>query len=299
MNLNHLRIFVAVAEEKSITRGASRLQISQPAVSKELRDLERSLDISLMDRTPHGISLTDAGAVLLEYARKMFGVEVEAERILDEMKGLARGRLILGASTTVGIYKMPEALRQFKDRYPNIDIQVEINNDHEIQRSLLDRRCDLAYTGGFIEHADLVSKAIMTDQLVAVASPDHPAARRRSLRLKDLAKTPLILREHGSGMRAVLERYMASKGLNMSDVMSLASTEAVKRAAALGIGVAVISSLTVEAELKRTELVTLDVEGLPLERPIRMVQLKDRSQSHAIRAFHSALMGSLHRTSGI
>lgn len=295
MNLNHLRIFLAVAEEKSITRGAHRLKLSQPAVSKELRLLEGALELALFQRHSRGLELTREGDVLMGYARRIFGLESEAERSLAEFRGVSRGRVVVGASSTIGVYKFPEILLQFRDRYPNIEVEMKLKNDKDIQESLLERQCDMAYTGGFIEHRDIEAKPILMDELVVITPPGHPAAKKPELRIEQILEYPFVLRELGSGMRAIFERFLASHGLAVKCIMALNDTEAVKRSVALGVGLGVLSNLTVDAEIRRGELEVANVKGFPLQRPIQRLMLRGRAESPAIRAFHYTLAGTLNR----
>src|SRR5579884_2162586 len=138
MNLHHLSIFKTVCEEGGISRGAKRLLISQPAVSKQLQQLERAIGTQLIDRAPGGLRLTQAGELLLEYARRIFSVENEAERALSQLRGLRRGRLAVGASMTIGVYLLPELLAAFRRKHPSIELHCEIGNTKYIQDLLLD-----------------------------------------------------------------------------------------------------------------------------------------------------------------
>src|SRR5580700_2167879 len=138
MNLNHLAIFHAVAETRGISLGAERLHISQPAVSKQIQELERSLGTKLFDRIPRGVRLTESGELLAGHARRLFALEAEAETALGELRGLERGRLAVGASLTIGVYLLPDVLAKFHQRYPGIELAVDIANTDEVQTRLLD-----------------------------------------------------------------------------------------------------------------------------------------------------------------
>jgi len=124
MHLNHLFVFHAVAQEGNISRAAARLMVSQPAVSKQLKELERSLRMPLFDRVPRGVRFTHAGKLLSDYARKIFNLADEAERALEELRGLHRGRLSVGASTTIGVYLLPEIFVRFRQKYPGVDMHL-------------------------------------------------------------------------------------------------------------------------------------------------------------------------------
>ncbi len=296
MNLNHLRVFHAVAQENSVTRGAAKLFISQPAASKQIKELERALGVPLVDRTPKGIRLTDAGQHLVEHSRRLFAIENDAERTMQELKGVSRGRLAVAASTTMGIYLMPEVLAVFRARHPLVDVRLDIANDTEVQKQVLTGRSDVAFTGGPIEHPDLEAASILNDELVALASPKHPLAKQKQISAADLLRFPCILREAGSGMRVIIERSFATRGLSFpQESLSLTSTEAIKRAVCAGLGVAILSRLTVQVELKNKTLARLEVDGFPIVRPMHVLRLRGRHESHALRAFMPISLEALRR----
>ena len=289
MNYNHLMIFLAVAEEGSVSRGADRLCISQPAVSKQIAVLEASLRAKLFDRRPKGVRLTDAGELLLGYARRLSSLEREAEQAMSELQGLARGTLTVGASLTVGAYLMPELLADYSRRYPHIALTLEIANTEVIQGMLRDGRLDLALTEGFADDPDLDAAVFAHDELVAIAPPGHPLLVQAPIPAARLLEEPLILREPGSGTRAVLERALAERGLTVQPRMSLGSTEAVKRAVAAGAGLAVVSRLALSLELETGRLALLPLSDLTLRRPLHRLARRGAHESRAARAFREML----------
>jgi DNA-binding transcriptional LysR family regulator len=289
MNYNHLMIFLAVAEEGSISRGADKLCISQPAVSKQVQLLEAALQTKLFEREPKGVRLTDAGELLLGYAQQLSRLEREAAQALAEMAGLGRGTLTVGASLTIGGYLMPEILAEYGRRYPNIILTLEIANTEVIQRLLLDGKLDLGLTEGFAEEAGLETVVFAEDELVAIVPPTHPLLSESPVTAERFLREPLILRETGSGTRAVLERALAERGLSARPVMSLGSTEAIKRAVAAGAGVAVVSRLALSLELETGRLVLLPLSDLTLRRPLHRLQRYGAYESHAVQAFRAML----------
>ncbi len=289
MNYNHLMIFLAVAEEGSVSRGADRLCISQPAVSKQLAVLEASLRAKLFDRLPKGVRLTDAGELLLGYARRLSALEHEAEQAMGELQGLARGTLTVGASLTVGAYLMPELLAEYSRRHPHIALTLEIANTEVIQGMLLDGRLDLALTEGFADDPALDAAVFTHDELVVIAPPGHPLLAQAPIPAARLLGEPLILREPGSGTRAVLERALAERGLAVRPLMSLGSTEAIKRAVAAGAGLAVVSRLALGLELETGRLALLPLSDLALRRPLHRLARRGASESRAAKAFRELL----------
>jgi DNA-binding transcriptional LysR family regulator len=281
MNINHLAIFRAVAEEGGVGKGAERLMISQPAVSKQLKQFERAMGVALFDRLPGGMRITAAGELLLGYARRLFSVEAEAEHALAQLKGLGRGRVAIGASMTIGVYLLPERVAAFRREHPQVELHWEIGNTEHIQQLLLDNTLDLAFTEGFVEAPELEARVFRNDELVPIARPDHPLLKQKSVALDAFLREPLILREAGSGTRAVVERALAEKGLEAHPILSLANTEAIKRAVAAGVGVAIVSRLAIEAELAAGQLALVPVRNLSIQRPLHILQLRGKHPSPA------------------
>ena len=294
MNLNHVEIFLAVAEEGSISRGAERLCISQPAVSKQLAELERSLGTRLFDRLPRGVRLTETGDALLGYARRLFALEKEAETVLSELQGLARGRLAVGASTTIGHYLIPGVLAAYHRRYPSIEVHLEIANTDRVQQLLLDGLIDVGLTEGFADAPELEAEVFLEDELVAIAAPGHPLLAEAPVTAERLLREPLLMRERGSGTRAVIERALREKGFTPAPAMTLGSTEAIKRAVAAGAGVAVVSRMTLGLEREAGRIAEVGVSDLALRRPFHRLHLRGRQESRAARAFRERMRRSLH-----
>jgi len=285
MNINHLAIFHAVAEEGSVTRAAERLCISQPAVSKQLRELEKSLGMALFHRLSKGVRLTEAGELLAGYARRLFDLEAEAMHALAELRGLDRGLLRVGASTTIGIYLLPEIFAKFRQQYPGIELQLEIANTREIQQRLVENRLDLGLTEGLVEAFEFQAEVFGRDDIVPIAVPHHPLMRETHLTVERLCREPMVWREAGSGTRAVVERALAQKGEMVRPVMSLGSTEAIKRAVAAGVGVALVSRLAIGLELETGRLAVLPVADLKIQRPLHRLKLSGKYEGRAVREF--------------
>ncbi len=174
MNLNHLAIFHAVAQEKSVTAASRRLLISQPAISKQLRQFEKSLGVTLFDRQPRGVRATEAGDVLASYAARLFSVADEAEHAISELRGLRRGRLRMGASTTIGVYLLPEIFVRFRAAHRGVQLELQIASSAVLAERLTNGSLDIAFTEGVLASEFLESKVFMFDHLVAIAPRNHP-----------------------------------------------------------------------------------------------------------------------------
>src|SRR5262245_5225590 len=249
MNLNHLAIFHAVAQAGSMTLGAERLDISQPAVSKQVQELERALGVHLFDRIGRRVHLSQAGEVLAEYARRLFALAQEAEEAMADVRAVGRGRLVIGASTTIGSYLLPGVLAELWRRHPNVELLVEIQNTEQVHRRLIGRELDVGLTEGCVQDEELDAEVFYCDELVVIAAPGHRLAGKTRVPLGALRQEPFILREPGSGTRAVEERALALVEVPVRVAVELGSTEAIKRVVAEGVGLAVVSRLAVRAEL--------------------------------------------------
>jgi DNA-binding transcriptional LysR family regulator len=293
MNLNHVATFLAVAEEGSVSKGAERLHISQPAVSKQLRDLERSLNVALFYRLSTGVRLTDAGELLLGYARDLFALEAQAEHALRDLRELRRGTLTVGASTTIGNYLLPKVCAAFGGNFPGVALRLEINNTARTQKLLQENAIDLALTEGFVEAPNLSGESFYEDEIVAVASTQHALANEASLNLAQLVGSPFVLREAGSGTRDIIQRTLDARGLNAAPAMTLGHTEAIKRALEGGELWAFLSRLAVEPEIAAGSLKVLPVTDWQVTRSFHRLKLRGKYEGRAVREFMRALRGSV------
>jgi DNA-binding transcriptional LysR family regulator len=289
VNLNHLAVFDAVARAGGMTLGAERLDVSQPAVSKQVRELERALGVHLFDRIGRRVRLSQAGEILADYARRLFALAREAEEAMADVRAVGRGRLVVGASTTVGAYLLPGVAAEFWRRHPKVELLVEIQNTEQVHRRLAGLELDVGLTEGLVEDEELDAEVFHRDELVVIAAPGHRLAGNPRVPLGAVQHEPFILREPGSGTRAVEERALARLKLPVRVVMALGSTEAIKRVVAEGVGLAIVSRLSVRAECAAGTLAVLPVAGLRIERPLHLVRRKGRRDGPALRAFCGVL----------
>jgi len=289
MNRNHLALFHAVAQAGSISRGAAAAHISQPAVSKQIAELEDALGVRLLERLPRGCQLTGAGKILADHAARWRSVENDAARAIEEYRGLKRGRLALGASLTIGGYLLPAVVAEFHRQFPEIELHLEIANTEHIQQSLLAGTIELGLTEGPLDSEELESKEFFQDELVAIAPAGHPLLKKGRVTVREICREPFILREEGSGTRAVVERALRRHGLKVKPLLSLASPEAIKNLVAAGAGIAIVSRLIVALELQAGSLDIIPLKDLTLQRPLHLQRLRGRSQSPALAKFVDVL----------
>jgi len=292
MNRNHLVLFHAVAQAGGISRGAQRVRVSQPAVSKQIKELEATLGVRLLERLPRGTRLTEAGRILAGYAQRFHALEQEAEGALKEFRGLQRGRLAVGASMTIGTHLVPRAFGEFHRQYPDVELHLEIANTRTIREDLMQGVVEIGLTEGLIEGEHFDSEIFHQDELVAIAPRGHPLLKAGPVSARRLCQEPFILREEGSGTREVVERALAKRGLSVRPVLSLASPEAIKNAVVAGLGLAIISRLTISLELQARSLAILPVKDLAIHRPLHLQRIRNRGQSPAAAKFLEILMAA-------
>jgi DNA-binding transcriptional LysR family regulator len=267
--------------------------VSQPAVSRQLKQLERALGARLFERVPRGVRPTEAGALLAGYARRILALAAEAEQALGDLRGLRRGRLAVGAGTMLGVYLLPDVLVRFRDRFPGVQVRLDIEESGQLRRRLEEGALDLGVTEGPIDAPHLAATVLMREPMAAIAPPDHPLTRRgrgpRRVSLKELCREPFVVREASGGGPSYPERLLAERGHTVRPVLSLASTEAIKRAVAAGLGVAIVSRLAIELEVMAGRLVEVPLAGPPIDRPVHLVRPHASHASAATEAFVAML----------
>ena len=285
LTLHQLRTFRAVAEQLSFSAAAHELSISQPSVSYQVKELEAVLGLPLIDRLGKRVRLTEAGGVLYEYARRTLTLLDEVALVMEQMRGIERGTLRVGASATVGIYVIPLALGAYKKVHPNLALSLEIGSREMLQERLKRGVLDLAVLSLPIADPNLESTPFMDDELVLVVPAGHPLAERRDLTLRDFAGESFLMREPGSGTRLAVEIAARRAGVSLQVGMELGSNGAIKHAVEAGLGVAVLSSHAIELERKGGGLVVVAIEGFPIRRPWNIVHLRRRQLPAAVAQF--------------
>ncbi|MFE1464332.1 LysR family transcriptional regulator [Streptomyces nigra] len=268
-DLGAMELLLAVARLGSLGGAARELGITQPAASSRIRSMERQLGVALVDRSPRGSRLTDAGALVTDWARRV----VEAAEAFDAGAQALRvrrdSRLRVAASMTIAEYLLPGWLLALRAQRPDTAVSLHAGNSAAVAERLLSGEADLGFVEGLTVPTGLDSVVIAHDSLIVVTAPGHAwARRRRPLDATELAATPLILREKGSGTRQVLD---AALGGLARPLIELSSTTAVKAAAVSGAGPAVLSELAVGEELSMRRLVAIPLAGVSLARDLRAV----------------------------
>ena len=285
MNLHHLAIFHAIAETGSITGCAKRMHISQPAVSRQLRDFERRLGVELFERLPRGMRLTQAGEVLRDYANRLFEIARSAEASVQELSDARQGHLAIGASNTVGTYILPSLVARFRRSRPGVRISMFVGNTEQVTQGVSDLRFMLGFIEGPLHGRDLCAHRFLDDEIVPVASGDHPLSGKKRLHPAELAAQPLLMRETGSGTRELVEGCLRQHGIHLGDIVELGSSEAIKQAAVHGGGIAWLPLVCMLRELASRELVRLPVKSCDIRRPLSVIRRSNGYIAPPARAF--------------
>jgi len=289
MNFHQLHIFNVVAKNRSYSKAAAELFLSQPTVSVHLQKLEQELGLELFEQLGRSIYLTDAGRLLYGYTQKIFGLAEEAERALEELQGLHNGRIRLGASSTPGIYYLPQLLGQFKEDYPGIELIMDVGNSSEIAKKVLANQLDIAVIGEQSLDADLVARPCWTDRLVLILNPQNSLLDKSKITVEDVARQQFILREPGSSTRQVIEAAFARQGIHLKVAMEFASTDGIKHAVAANLGVSIVSELAVRL-CEQTGLVAVrEIPDLDIKREFLLVYHKDKHLSPLTHTFIKAI----------
>lgn len=268
-DLGALELLLAVARLGSLGRAARETGITQPAASSRIRSMERQLGVALVDRSPRGSRLTDAGALVTDWARRIVEAAAAFDAGAQALRDRRDSRLRVAASMTIAEYLLPNWLLALRAERPDTAVSLHAGNSAAVAERLLSGDADLGFVEGLAVPAGLDATVIAHDRLIVVTAPGHPWARRRKpLSADELAATPLILRERGSGTRQVLD---AALGGLARPLIELSSTTAVKAAAVSGAGPSVLSELAVGEELAARRLVEIPLEGVRLRRDLRAV----------------------------
>jgi len=286
LTLRQLEILLAVTRMRSFRRAAEEMRLSQPALSQQIKELERELGTPVFDRLGRTIGLTQAGRILGAHAQRVFATLQGARDAIGELRGLRRGSLLLAGSSTPGIYLLPWLLGRFKRRYPAVDVILRIGNTREIEARVRDSEVDLGIVGGHLASAtETCVEASLLDRLVLIVAPRHPWTASRTIGPERLQEECLLLREEGSATRRVTETALRKAGIEARTCLELGHTEAIKQGVRAGLGVAFVSQFAVRSEVASGQLRVVAVRGLAIERHFHVIRHDARSLAPAARAF--------------
>lgn len=291
-NFRQLEAFVAVVEQRNFTRAAKALEISQPAVSFQIRSLEDHLGAQLVERLGRQVRLTPAGEVVYTEAKNVLAARERMQDALAALTSLQAGKVIVGASTIPGEYVLPRLAGEFKALYPGVQIALHIGESSRVAQWLLDRTVDLGVVGVTVDNPQLRFTRIFSDELVVVIPAGHPLASQAEIALDQVLGEPFVLRGAGSGTRQVFEHALVAAGLSpsrLNAVMELDTTRAVLSAVEAGVGVSVVSRWAA-AELEGQSLVARPVGGGHLVRELFLAENTTRFMAPAAQRFAAYLV---------
>ncbi len=289
--LRQLQVFEAVARQLSFSRAAAELNLTQPAVSMQVKLLEDQAGLPLFERIGKKVFLTEAGTELHQHSRVIAQQLRDADEALAARKGLSQGRLVITMVSTAK-YLVPPLLARFLKQHPRVTVKLSANNREVVLKQLADNEVDLAIMGRTPQGMNAVVEPFARHPHVVIAAPGHPLAKRRRIPLARLAEETFLIREPGSGTRALLERLFAEHGLPLNVSMEMASNETIKQAVQAGMGISLLSLHTIGLELKTRRLAVLDVEGLPIVRDWHVVHLAAKRLSPVAQAFRTFLLST-------
>ncbi len=278
MSDRRLQVFHTVAGVLSFTKAAEILNMTQPAITFQVRQLEEDFNTRLFDRGHNKISLTDAGEVVDSYAAKIFDLYGEMQESVKRLTGDNTGNITIGASTTIAEYMLPALLGDFKDSFPDVKIKLKVANTTAIVSMVEDNAIDLGIVEGDINNKLLLVEACQVDKLVVIVSPEQALAKKTSITTSELLEHPFIFREGGSGTRSVIANYLATAGFDENQLniaLELGSTEAIKGAVEAGMGISIVSEAAISKELKLGTLCALELEPA-LERQFSFVRQRQK-----------------------
>jgi DNA-binding transcriptional LysR family regulator len=292
MNLRQLELFVAIVEAGSFSRGAEASLLTQSTVSQHIAALESEVDLRLLDRTGHGVALTKAGELFLRHTRKVLAEWASMRQAMAEFHGVEQVELTIGASNIPANYLIPSILPRLANDHPGIKLTMQSGDSREILDSLLSDAVELAIVGSQGVHRGVDYLPLTGDLLILAVSPQHPWSISKKVTLEHLATSPMIVREMGSGSDQALNNALLQADFDPSRLqvaVRLGSNEAVRQAIINGFGAAFLSEISIKQELKRGELIKVDVKNFNVKRQFWLATKSRRALSPAAQRFIETL----------
>jgi DNA-binding transcriptional LysR family regulator len=285
MELAQLEFFLRVVEEGSFSKAAARVYRTQPAVSIAIKRLEQEVGAPLLDRSQKTPTLTEAGELVHEYARRIVALRDQAREAVSELRALKRGRVRVGANESTSLYFLPEIILAFRKQHPRVKVEITRQVSERLPREVLDRNLDLALTAFEPAYPELVSFPVLRDDLALIMSPRHPLARRESVAVKELGGESFLAHNVRAASRTKVIETFAKQRTPLNISLELATVETIKRFVQKQIGIAFVPRMCVAEELERGTLVSIPVRGLSYQRVLWATHRRGATPSHAAAAF--------------
>lgn len=289
-----LQVFHTLAREKSFSKAARILCLTQPAVSHQIQVLEEYLEARLFERKKGRVDLTESGRILLRYSEQILGLYERAEKEIADLTKVSKGRLRIGASTTIGQYLVPRIIGEFKERFPGIEIFLINANTQEIAVKLLADSIDLGLVEGPVKDKDILVEKFVEDELVLISSPKHAWSAKEKIDESELLQESFIMREEGSGTRKIIKDRLKAAGIDLSQLkikMELGNSESIKAAVEADLGVAIVSKWTILKEKKLDTLKSYSLNEINLVRYFSIITNQKRFRTKPMEEFLGFLKG--------
>ena len=286
ITFRQLQVFESVARQLNYTQAAQELHLSQPAVSMQIKQLESNLGINLFDQIGKKTYLTEAGKEMYRYSRIISQQLEEASEVLEQLKGVKRGKLIISVASTAN-YFATRLLADFSKQYEFTSFSLDVTNRETLLQQLDNNEPDLVIMGRPPDGRDLTAEEFMKNPLVVISPPDHPLVGKKKIPLEELQQETFVVREQGSGTWIAMQRFFADHEVTLNTGMEMTSNEAIKQAVEAGLGLGIVSIHTLSLELETGRLVILDVDTFPILRHWYLVHRAGKRLSPVADAFRS------------
>lgn len=285
MNFRKLKIFYETAVELNMTKVAKKLYISQPSISQAIHEIEQEVEVKLFDRIGKRLFLTDEGEAYLTYVRRILNLYEEGLKTINDMSKSEKGKIKIGASTTIGIYILPDIIKGFLQEYKNIEISLSVDNTVNIEKMILENKIDFAYIEGKSCTDEIIKKEIWEDELIFICSAAHKWSGKEYINEEDISSEKLIMRESGSGTREIVESFLENSAIDYNVFMELGNTEAIKKSVEANLGISCLSTRSVEEKVNSGDLVGLRIKDKKVKRKLSLIYHKDKFLSNNMKNF--------------
>lgn len=285
MNFRKLKIFYETAKYLNMTKVAKEMYISQPSISQSINELELELEVKLFDRIGKKLYLTYEGEAFLNYTRRILNLYDESVKTIRDINLNEKGKLTIGASTTIGIYILPEIIKEFSSKFKDIEISLIIENTKHIEQLILENKVDFAFVEGDINSEEISKEVIWKDELVFICGEKNNLKKYKEIEGKEIEKQKLIMREVGSGTREHTELFLKKNKIKFNTFLELGSTEAIKKTVEANLGIGCLSYTVVKDKVKSKELYMFRLNEGRIERDLFLILHSDKFVSNNMKAF--------------
>lgn len=285
MNIRKLQVFYSTAISLNMTKVARELYISQPSISQSIREVEEEVGANLFDRIGKRIYLTNEGEIFLNYTRRILNLYEEACDKVHETDKNKNGKIRIGASTTIGIYLLPDIIKKFVEVYDGVEISLIIENASIIEELILENKIDFAFVEGKVTSEEIIKDVIWNDELIFICSKKSELANKEEVNSDKIKGQKFIMREYGSGTREYVEGYLWENKVEYKIFMELGDTEAIKRCVEAGLGIGCISTLCMKENNNDESLHVFRLDKGNIERNLYLIRHKDKFINNNMKKF--------------